>query len=74
MLATMQEAVREYAEVVGRDNADRQWVLSPYDTWELNPFIVVSHNPILSVMTSNTYKPTAQWVYGLLFNNHSTNC
>jgi hypothetical protein len=38
MLATMQEAVREYAEVVGRDNADRQWVLSPYDTWELNPF------------------------------------
>ncbi len=36
--ATMSEAVREWAYNVGRDNPDRQWLLSDYDTWELNPF------------------------------------
>lgn len=38
MLATTQEAVREYTEVVGHEHTDRQWILSPYDSWELNPF------------------------------------
>lgn len=38
MLATMSDAVREYAENVGQENADRQWILSPYDSWERNPF------------------------------------
>lgn len=33
----MMEAVREYADVVGYENPDRAWILSPYDTWEANP-------------------------------------
>lgn len=37
-LATSTDAVREYAENVGRENRDRAWILSPYDTWERNPF------------------------------------
>lgn len=37
-LATEADAVREYARNVGRDSLDRQWILSPYDTWERNPF------------------------------------
>ena len=36
--ATVSEAVREWAYNVGRDNPDRQWLLSDYDTLELNPF------------------------------------
>ena len=44
-LATMAEAATEYAINVGRDLAEsgdttRAWVLSPYDTWESNPFYV----------------------------------
>lgn len=38
MLATISDAVQEYAENVGRDNANHQWILSPYDSWEINPF------------------------------------
>ncbi len=37
-LATMTDAVREYARNVGADQADQQWILSPYDSWEKNPF------------------------------------
>ena len=37
-LATMAEAVQEYALNVGRENLDRAWILSDYDSWERNPF------------------------------------
>jgi hypothetical protein len=36
--ATMSDAVREYACNYGMDHPDRAWILSPYDTWERNPF------------------------------------
>ena len=36
--ATIPEAISEWARNVGRDNQDRQWLLSDYDTWERNPF------------------------------------
>jgi hypothetical protein len=39
-LATPQDAVREYARNAGSENADQAWILSPYDTWERNPFYV----------------------------------
>lgn len=38
MLATMTDAVREYARAVGYDQPLVQWILSDYDTWEPNPF------------------------------------
>ena len=38
MMATMETASKEYSRNVGRDNADCQWILSPYDSWERNPF------------------------------------
>jgi len=37
-LATMSDAVREYARNVGMDNPDKAWILSPYDSWERNPY------------------------------------
>lgn len=37
-LATMTDAAKEYARNVGRDNPDRAWILTDYDTWEANPF------------------------------------
>lgn len=38
VLATPAEAAREYAINVGRENPDRAWILTHYDTWERNPF------------------------------------
>lgn len=37
-LANMQEAVREWVWIVGKDNPDQQWLLSNYNTWEKNPY------------------------------------
>lgn len=37
-LATMSDAVREYARNVGAERRDQAWIVSPYDTWERNPF------------------------------------
>lgn len=37
-LATTQEAVREWACVVGANKPDVPWLLSDYDTWERNPY------------------------------------
>jgi hypothetical protein len=37
VLATMHEAVREWAYNVGGQFPLRQWLLSDYDTWERNP-------------------------------------
>jgi hypothetical protein len=36
-MSHMQEAIREWVWVVGRDRKDRQWILSNYDSWERNP-------------------------------------
>jgi hypothetical protein len=37
-LATEREAVAEYALNVGRESIEDAWILSPFDTWERNPF------------------------------------
>ena len=37
-LATEAEADREYAREIGRENADREWILSGRDVWHRNPF------------------------------------
>ena len=36
-MSFMQDAVREWAWIVGADRPDDQWLLSDYDTWERNP-------------------------------------
>ena len=33
----MSAALRQYAAAHGADRPESQWVLSPFDTWELNP-------------------------------------
>jgi hypothetical protein len=33
-----QDAVAEFTRNVGREQPDREWILSQYDTWERNPF------------------------------------
>lgn len=37
VLATNSEALAEYALNAGRENPGRQWILTPWDTWERNP-------------------------------------
>lgn len=37
-MSYLQEAVAEYASEHGRLDTDRAWILSPFDTWERNPF------------------------------------
>jgi hypothetical protein len=37
-MSYLQEAVQEYAQEHGRENRDCAWILSPFDTWERNPF------------------------------------
>jgi hypothetical protein len=36
--STHAEAMREYAWNVGRERRDLEWISTPYDTWERNPF------------------------------------
>ena len=35
--ATQDEAYREMVGNIGIDCPDREWILTPYDTWERNP-------------------------------------
>lgn len=37
-MSYLQEAVAEYAREHGRINRESAWILSPFDTWERNPF------------------------------------
>jgi hypothetical protein len=37
-MSSEQEALEEYAVVVGRDNPDQAWISTPYDVWRSNPF------------------------------------
>ena len=36
-LATYDDARAEFARNAGHDNPDREWILTPFDTWERNP-------------------------------------
>lgn len=40
VLATISDAVKEYAANVGAERPLVQWILSDYDTWERNPYYV----------------------------------
>ena len=37
-MATVPDAIREWARVEGADAEESQWILSDYDTWVLNPY------------------------------------
>ena len=37
-LAPQSEAVKEYARNYGEEHQDKEWVSTPWDTWEKNPF------------------------------------
>lgn len=43
MLASHDDAMREYAWNAGRDRPDLGWILTPYDVWMPNPFFVGEH-------------------------------
>ena len=36
--ASMAEAADEYGRNHGSENTDCAWILTPFDTWEANPF------------------------------------
>lgn len=38
MSSYLQEAVGEYTRNHGHDQPEREWILSPFDTWEKNPW------------------------------------
>lgn len=40
MLASYDDAMREYADNVGRECADREWILTNYDVWMKNPYYI----------------------------------
>ena len=44
-MATPAEAYRECVQNIGMDNADSQWILTPFDTWEKNPAYVGPDQP-----------------------------
>jgi hypothetical protein len=35
---SIEATIKQWAFDVGRDRPDVAWLLSPYDTWETNPF------------------------------------
>jgi hypothetical protein len=42
-----QEAMREYARNVGMEQPDREWINTPLDSWEKNPFYTGEPGPLL---------------------------
>ena len=36
-MSYIQQAIREWAWVVGAERPDQQWLLTDYDSWEPNP-------------------------------------
>jgi hypothetical protein len=36
-MSYIQQAIREWAWIVGAERLDQQWLLTDYDTWEPNP-------------------------------------
>lgn len=45
IIATPSDACREYARNVGAEHPDLEWILSPYDSWERNPFYTGKPGP-----------------------------
>lgn len=43
--ATEAESVAEYARNVGAEHPDQEWICSPFDTWERNPFYTGKPGP-----------------------------
>jgi hypothetical protein len=39
------EAVRQYAYAVGGESTGRAWIVTPYGTWEKNPFYTGEPQP-----------------------------
>lgn len=37
-LATYGEAFKEYARNAGEETPNEEWILTPWDTWERNPW------------------------------------
>lgn len=37
-VATYSEAFKEYARNAGHERPDSEWILTPWDTWEKNPW------------------------------------
>lgn len=44
-MSYLTEAVREYARNHGSERPEAPWILSPFDTWEPNPFFVGRRPP-----------------------------
>lgn len=38
MLATPDDACKEYASNAGEDRPECAWILTPFDSWERNPY------------------------------------
>ena len=36
-MSYIQQAIREWAWIVGAERLDQQWLLTDYDSWEPNP-------------------------------------
>lgn len=43
--ADVVDAIAEHTSNVGADKPDREWILSPYDTWEHNPHYTGPRGP-----------------------------
>lgn len=67
-MSYLQEAVAEYASQHGRLDTEREWILSPFDSWERNPFYTgpkgrhpeddgYDDEPV----TPGVYPPEAEW-------------
>ena len=64
----MTEAFREYAGTHGAADTTRAWILTPYDTWERNPFYVGEpqrHPEDDHGEFDEERSPTERWLDGL---------
>lgn len=43
--ATDQESCVEYARNVGAEDQEREWIITPFDSWERNPFYTGKPGP-----------------------------
>ena len=57
-LATMSEACKEFACNAGMDNPGDAWILTPWDSWERNPFY--SGPPVRHPEDDSDDEPQAQ--------------
>lgn len=52
------EAVRQYAQVYGAEEPEKPWILSPFDTWERNPYYSGPPVPHPEDYDYDEYQPT----------------